>query len=214
LKVQSLGPCALEGRFVRLEPLRKRHAVAMLGAGRGLDWAWMLGPLRTREAVDSRIAEGLRAERRNLEYAFAVVLKKDQRVIGSTAYLAIVAKHKRAEIGSTWYSPDFWGTAVNPECKFLLLKHAFEDWGAVRIQLGTDANNIHSQRAILKLGAKFEGTLRSHGVRPDGSVRDAFLYSIIASEWPEVNTSLLARIRGYTPIDKPRRRRALAKHAF
>jgi RimJ/RimL family protein N-acetyltransferase len=157
----------------------------------------MLGPLRTREAVDSRIAEGLRAERRDSDYAFAVVLKKEERVIGSTAYLAIAAKHKRAEIGSTWYSPDFWGTAVNPECKFLLLKRAFEDWGAVRIQLGTDANNIHSQRAILKLGARLEGRLRNHGIRPDGSVRDALLYSIIASEWPIIKSSLTTRIRGY-----------------
>ncbi len=140
--------------------------------------------------------EGMRAERRNVEYAFAVVLKKNQRTIGSTAYLAIAAKHRRAEIGSTWYSPDFWGTAVNPECKFLLLRHAFEDWGAVRIQFGTDANNIHSQRAILKLGAKFEGTLRNHGIRPDGSVRDALLYSMIANEWPKVKSRLLARIRG------------------
>jgi RimJ/RimL family protein N-acetyltransferase len=84
---------------------------------------------------------------------------------------------------------------VNPESKLLLLKHAFEDWGPVRIQLGTDANNIHSQRAILKLGAKFEGRLRSHGIRPDGSVRDTFLYSIIASDWPEVKSRLLARVR-------------------
>ncbi len=156
----------------------------MLEAGKRLDWAWFLYPLRTRRAVNSRIAEGLKAERRDTEYAFAVVSKKDSRVIGSTAYLVIVAKQKRMEIGSMWYSPDFWGTAVNPECKCLLLKRAFEDWGAVRVQLGTDANNMHSQRAILKLGAKFEGTLRNHGIRPDGSVRDAYLNSIIASEWP------------------------------
>jgi len=195
LKVQRLGPCVLEGRFVRLEPLRKRHARALFEAGRGLDWAWVLSPLRTREAVDSRIAEGLRAERRDNEYAFAVVTRRDALVIGSTSYLGIVAKHRMAEIGSTWYSPEFWGTAVNPESKLLLMKHAFEDWGAVRVQLKTDANNLHSQEAIVKLGAKFEGTLRNHGIRPDGSVRDAFLYSIIASEWPKVKSGLIARIK-------------------
>jgi hypothetical protein len=96
-----LGPCTLEGTFVRLEPLRKRHAEALFEAGRALDWAWFLGPLRTREAVGSRIADGLKAERRDAEYAFAVVLKEESRVIGSTAYLAVVGKHKRAEIGST-----------------------------------------------------------------------------------------------------------------
>ena len=192
-----MGPCTLEGTFVRLQPLRKKHAEALLEAGRSLDWGWFLSPLRTKGAVDTRIAEGLKAERRDVEYAFAVVLKKIARVIGSTAYLQVVSKHRRAEIGATWYSPEFWGTAVNPECKYLLLRHAFEDWGAVRVQLVTDANNVHSQRAILKLGAKFEGTLRGHGIRPDGSVRDAFLYSIIASEWPKVKSGLLARVRRF-----------------
>jgi RimJ/RimL family protein N-acetyltransferase len=157
----------------------------------------MLGPLHTKESVDLRIAEGLEKERRNEEYAFAVMLRKNGRIIGSTAYLSIAAKHKRAEVGSTWYSPEFWGMVVNPECKYLLLKHAFEDWGAVRVQLGTDVNNLRSQRAILKLGAKLEGTLRNHGIRPDGSVRDALLYSIIASEWPEVKSGLLARIQNF-----------------
>lgn len=194
---KKLGPCVLEGRFVRLEPLRRRHASALFKAGRNLDWDWMLGPLRTREAVERRIEEGLKAEKRGLEYAFAVVMKENESVVGSTAYLATVPRHRRTEVGSTWYSPDIWGTAVNPECKYLLLKHAFEDWGAVRVQLGTDENNLHSQRAILKLGAKFEGKLRNHGIRPDGSVRDAMLYSIIDSEWPRVKSQLLKRIRKF-----------------
>ncbi len=124
-------------------------------------------------------------------------MKKEERIIGSTAYLSISAKYRRAEIGSTWYSPDLWGTAVNPECKFLLLKRAFEDWGAVRVELGTDSNNAHSQRAILRLGAKFEGKLRNYGIRPDGTVRDAMLYSIINSEWPEVKSKLLARLQSF-----------------
>lgn len=86
---------------------------------------------------------------------------------------------------------------MNPECKHLLLKHAFEEWGAVRIHLGTDINNIHSQRAIIKLGAKFEGKLRNHGVRPNGSVRDAMPYSIISSEWPAVKKRLVERINRF-----------------
>ena len=152
----------------------------------------------------SRITEGLEKERRNEEYAFAVVLRRNGKVIGITAYLWIVAKHKRAEVGTTWYSPEFQGTAVNPECKYLLLKHAFEDWGAVRVQLSTDVNNLHSQRAILKLGARFEGKLRNHGIRPDGSVRDAMLYSIVVGEWPEVRSGLLARIQSAESPDLPR----------
>lgn len=144
-----------------------------------------------------RIAAGIKAEKRDEAYAFAVRFKRDDRIVGSTAYLTVISNHKRAEIGSTWYSREKWGTVVNPESKYLLLKHAFEEWGAVRIQLGTDANNLHSQGAILKLGAKFEGTLRNHGIRPDGSVRDAKLYSIIDREWPEVKSKLLTRIQGF-----------------
>ncbi len=191
---QNIGPCILEGRFVRIEPLRKNHASTLFEAGKNLDWAWMLVALSSIEAVKQRIEDGLKAEERNEEYPFIVTLKKEERVIGSTSYLQVSTRHRRAEIGSTWYSPDVWGTAVNPECKYLLLKHAFEDWNAVRIQLGTHANNVHSQRAILKLGAKFEGRLRNHGILPDGSIRDAMLYSIIASEWPEIRSRLLKRI--------------------
>jgi N-acetyltransferase len=190
----ALGPCTLEGGFVRLEPLRRKHAKGMFEATKSLDWQWFLSPLRTKEAVNRRIAEGLRAERRDEAYAFAVKLRKDGRIIGSTSYLNVVSKHKRSEIGSTWYSQEMWGTVVNPECKYLLLKHAFEDWGAVRVQLVTDTNNTHSQRAILKLGAKLEGRMRNHGLRPDGSIRDALLYSIVPREWPEVKRILEARI--------------------
>ena len=194
-----LGPCILEGRFVRLEPLRPHHAEAITKAGENLEWEWMIGPLPSREAVDRRIAFGLKAEERDDEYAFAVIHKSRKAVIGSTSYLAISSRHKRAEIGSTWYSPDLWGTVVNPECKFLLLRHAFEDWGAVRIQLVTDERNVHSQRAILKLGSKFEGRMRNYGIMPDGSPRNAMLYSITSSEWPDVKTRLQARIDASVP---------------
>jgi N-acetyltransferase len=190
----SIGPCTLSGRFVRLEPLRRNHAKALFDAAQRLDWSLMLGQLKSKEDVEKRIENGLSAEESDSEYAFAVVLVAGERVVGSTAYLSVVSRHKRAEIGSTWYTPDQWGTAVNPECKFLLLRHAFEDWGAVRIQLATDVRNLHSRRAILKLGAKLEGTLRNHGILPDGRVRDTVLYSIIASEWPEVKSNLLTRI--------------------
>jgi N-acetyltransferase len=201
-KAGELGPCHLDGRYVRLEPLRQKHAREISEAAKNTDWTWFLGPLRSRGAVDQRIADGIEAEKRGEAYAFAVRLVGDGRIVGSTSYLAVVAKHKRAEIGSTWYSRDCWGTAVNPECKYLLLKHAFDDWGAVRIQLITDVNNTHSQRAISKLGATLEGTMRGHGIRPDGSVRDAKLYSIIPSEWPGIRSKLLARIHTFGKLGK------------
>jgi len=195
--MESLGPCILEGKFVRLEPLRREHAPGIHEAAKSTDWEWFLGPLRTRKDVDRRVADGIAAERRGEAYAFAVRMLGDGRILGSTSYMTVVSTHKRAEIGSTWYSKDVWGTAVNPECKFLLLRHAFEEWGAVRIQLGTDSRNVHSQGAILKLGAKFEGTLRNHGIRQDGSARDTKLYSIVDVEWPEVKANLLSRIQSF-----------------
>jgi len=198
LSDKVLGPCTLEGRFVRLEPLRAAHAATLWEVAREMDWGWMLGRLLSREDVDRRIADGLRSEERTEEYAFAVFLKRDNRLVGSTAYLGVFLRRKIAEIGSTWYSLHLQGTVVNPECKYLLLKHAFEDWGAIRVQLGTDVKNVHSQSAILKLGAKFEGRLRNHGIRPDGSIRDTMLYSIISSEWPTVKKGLEARIESFT----------------
>ena len=199
---KNLGPCTLEGRFVRLEPLRESHADPLGAAASKVDWSLMLNPLRSRADVESRIKTGLGSEQQDEEYAFAVVTKRDQQVIGSTSYLAIASRHKRAEIGSTWYLPEMRGIYVNPECKYLLLKHAFEDWGAVRVQFGTDARNLHSQRAILKLGAKFEGRLRNYGILPDGSPRNSLLYSIIKDEWPEVRSKLIARIDGYQTLSR------------
>lgn len=197
VSVERLGPCTLEGRFVRLVPLRKRHTDALFKEAKKLDWAWFLSPLKTREAVEKRTEDGLRSERSNEAYAFAVYLKKGRRVVGSTSFMTIVQRFKRAEIGSTWYSPDVWGTAVNPECKYLLLKHAFEEWGAIRIQLVTDEHNLHSQRAIEKLGAKPEGTMRNFGIRPDGSYRTSKLYSITSGEWPGVKSALEVRLRRF-----------------
>ena len=95
---------------------------------------------------------------------------------------------KGVEIGWTWYSPSVWGTKVNPEAKLLLLEHAFEDWEAIRVQLKTDHNNKHSQNAILKLGAKFEGQLRNHIIRRDGTIRHSMMYSITKEEWPAVKS--------------------------
>ena len=133
-------------------------------------------------------------ERKGDGYAFAVTLQSNGRVVGSTSYFGVVPKQKCLEIGSTWYALDVQGTAVNPECKLLLLSHAFDDWGAVRVQFTTDSNNLRSQRAIAKLGAKFEGILRNHGFRSDGSLRDSMVYSIVAAEWPATRDKLRERL--------------------
>jgi RimJ/RimL family protein N-acetyltransferase len=206
--MDALAPCTLVGRYVELEPLQGARAEAILAAGEGVDWGCMAASLTTKEGVVSWMATSQRAWERGEEFAFVVKLRPGSGlaappdsggVIGSTRYMDIQASHKGVEIGWTWYSPSLQGTVVNPECKFLLLKHAFEDWGAARVQIKTDVRNERSQRAILKLGAKFEGKLRNHRIRRDGTLRDTMMYSITREEWPEVRAGLAVRIESWRP---------------
>jgi N-acetyltransferase len=193
----NLGPCVLEGRFVRLEPLRRRHANPLTIAAGKLNFGWAMTPLRSRRDVEKRIQHTLELEKKNEGYAFVVNYKPEKRIVGSTSYFGIVPDHKRAEIGYTWYEQSLWGSIVNPECKYLLLKHAFEDWHAIRIQISTDVKNVHSQKAIEKLGATYEGTLRSHAIRLDGTLRDTMMYSITSDDWPRVKKVLEKRLTEY-----------------
>lgn len=193
----TLGPRVLQGDLIRLEPLRESHNAALWKAAQQIDWKWFLGPLTSFDSIEQRIKRGITGEKSNQEFAFAVVSMADNEVIGSTAYLSVVQTHRRVEIGSTWYVPRHQGGVANPESKYLLLSHAFEDWGAVRVELRTDQNNLHSQRAILKLGAKLEGVMRNNGIRPDGTPRNAMLYSIIPGEWPSIKARLLERIESH-----------------
>ena len=117
---------------------------------------------------------------------FAVVHLKSSRVAGATRYLNIAPEHRSLEIGGTWYGLEFQRTAVNTECKYLLLKHAFETLGYIRVQFKTDLRNTRSQVAIERLGAKREGVLRNHMIMPDGKYRNSVFYSILDREWPEV----------------------------
>jgi RimJ/RimL family protein N-acetyltransferase len=127
-------------------------------------------------------------------YPFAVRTMADGSIVGSTSYLDISPKHRRLEIGATWYRPDTWGSMVNPECKLLLLTHAFEVLDVQRVAFITDVRNLHSQAAIAKLGATREGILRSHMVSQGGRMRDSVVFSIIADEWSAIRKMLQARI--------------------
>ena len=192
----ALGPVTLIGRYLRLEPMRAVHAAALLEAGRDPEiWAWMPARPTTRAAMDTWLAKAMKGEGQGREYPFVVVRLADGRIIGSTRYLAVEEEDRTVEIGWTWYSPDAWGGVVNPEAKYLLMRHAFEDWHAIRVALKTDVKNLHSQAAIRKLGARYEGTLRNQRIRPDGSYRDTVIFSIIESEWPSVKAKLEQRLR-------------------
>ncbi len=187
-------PIPLVGEGVRLDPLVREDAPVI---------ATVLVPETFRYFVSiqprSYDLEGIRDFVDQLleapgTLAFVVRSRTDGSVLGMSCYLDIRSDHRALEIGMTWYIEAVRGTRVNPECKLLLLGHAFEDLGAVRVTLKTDLRNEHSQAAIAKLGAVKEGVLRKHGIQPNGYVRDTVFYSVLDEEWPKVREGLLARL--------------------
>lgn len=187
-------PVVLEGRVVRLEPLEERHAADLSRHAVPEIFRYMAIAMPTGQSVEDLVAYiGLIRDMPNVQ-GFAIVLRESGEAVGVTTYLDIRPPHRGLEIGMTWVSREHQGTVVNPECKLLLLSHAFEDLGCVRVQLKTDGRNLQSQAAIEKLGAKKEGVLRKHMIMPDGFVRDTVMYSILAEEWPAARGRLLDRI--------------------
>ena len=196
----SLGQVVLEGTHVRLEPLDRRHADDLAEAASDpLIWRWLPVRVASREDLDQWIDDALTASAAGAEEAFAVVDRKTRRAVGSTRFMDIAPAHKGVEVGWTWYARSAWGGIVNPESKLLLLTHAFEDWGAIRLYLKTDSLNERSRSAITRLGAKHEGDLRNHRIRPDGTYRHSSYYSIVDTEWPAVKRSLQVRVRDFDP---------------
>lgn len=125
---------------------------------------------------------------------FIVRQQSDKKIIGSTRYYDINFNHRRLTIGYTWYIQSAWGTAVNPECKYLLLQHAFEILAMNRVEFVIDSRNLRSRAAIKKLGATEEGILRQHMILENGIIRDSIIFSIIKSEWPIIQASLKSRL--------------------
>jgi RimJ/RimL family protein N-acetyltransferase len=185
---------ALTGRWVRLEPLAEAHFPGLRAAADDdRIWADTITAARG-TGFDTWFADALAQRASGRRYPFAVRTLADDALVGSSSYLDYEPRHRRVEIGSTWYAPAAWGTRVNPECKLLLLSHAFDTLGLNRVALCTDARNVHSQAAIERLGAVREGVLRSHMVVQGGRVRDSVTYSILVAEWPRVKAGLLARL--------------------
>lgn len=190
------GPCVLEGQVVRLEPLAGGHARDLFEAGRDARiWRYMpRSGFADQVDVAAWIEATLEAAERSSEVVFAIVHKASGQAIGSTRYMAIRRQHRSLEVGWTWIAAAHQRTAVNSECKLLLLRHAFRDLGAERVEFKTDDRNLRSQHAIERLGAHREGVLRHHMQRRDGSFRDSVYFSILASEWPAVEARLKSRL--------------------
>jgi len=192
-------PVLLEGRHVRLEPLAAGHAAGFFAASRD-PGIWTYLPYRQPAGVgevQQWIDEAQRAQQAGTEIAFATVRRSDRLVVGSTRYLDIRRPHRALEIGWTWLAPEAQHTPLNTEAKFLMLRHAFEDHGAIRVQLKSDERNEKSRRAMLRIGAVFEGILRNQMIRAyDGYVRNTAMYSITDLEWPDVKARLEAKLAG------------------
>jgi N-acetyltransferase len=175
----------LEGRIVRLEPLAEEHFDALRAAGRDPDvWRWMVV-----DNVDDWLA--LRPEDEG-RVAFATVV--DGVPLGSTSFLSLAPAHRRIEIGATWLSSAAWNTGANAEAKLLMMRHAFEELGCLRVEFKTDEQNERTRRALEKLPSRFEGVHRRHMLVQGGRRRDSAWYSVIVDEWPEVEANLERRL--------------------
>lgn len=182
----------LTGKHVRLEPLDEKHIPGLAEIGRGHDfWKFMLyGEMKTEADFRYFVDDLLAREKKGTDLPFTVIHLATGRVAGSTRYLNIDRPNRGLEVGGTWYGPEFQRTAVNTECKYLLLTHAFETLKVIRAQIKTDSLNVRSQAAIERIGAVKEGVLRNHMITPDGRFRDSVFYSILDSEWAGVKKKL------------------------
>jgi N-acetyltransferase len=190
-------PITLEGSVVRLEPIRRDHAGDFWNVAKDAlndIFEWIPYRMNTREDFQRLVEKAFDEQKGGESVVFATVEKGSGRVIGSTRFMNIDRINRRVEIGSTWIAPAWQRTAVNTEAKYLMLRHAFEIWQCFRVELKTDALNQKSRNAILRIGAKEEGTLRRHVLTWTGRVRDSVYFSILDSEWPEAKQRLEARL--------------------
>ncbi len=200
----KVEPVVLEGQEVRLEPLRLDHLedLCVIGLAPNL---WKFIPTLVQNTDDMRayIELALREQAAGVSLPFATIAKSTGRAIGSTRFMNIERKHLRAEIGSTWIGGEWQRTRVNTEAKYLMLRHAFENWRCHRVELKTDSLNQRSRNAILRIGAKEEGTFRNHMVVQEGRLRHTVYFSIIDSEWPSVKKSLEEKLSAPPPLPAP-----------
>lgn len=197
MKVEAI---VLEGERVRLEPMRRDHLAALTEAGRCDElWIWTTAKATTAEAMAVYMEAALAQADALMALPFVTIDKASASVVGSTRFGNIDPVNRRAEIGWTWISPQFQRTYVNSEAKYLMLRHAFDVWSCVRVELKTDVLNEKSRAAMLRLGAVEEGVLRRHILTHSGRFRDTIYYSILDDEWPAVRARLEARL-GIAPI--------------
>jgi len=182
---------------VRLEPLANSHLSGLVEVGLDEDlWRWIPTPVRTAEEMEAYVQTALDEQARGVSLPFAITEKASGRVIGSTRFANIERTHHRVEIGWTWVARQWQRSPVNTEAKYLLLTHAFETLGCMRVELKTDSLNERSRAAILRIGAQQEGIFRNHMITASGRIRHSVYFSIMNSEWPAVKARLESMLNG------------------
>lgn len=188
---QPIAPVRLHGNHVKLEPLVLEHLAGLTAAGADPEiWRWYVAPFQTSEAMRHWCDEAIEQTKAGSAVAFTVFDAKSGAALGSTRFAAIDRTHRRAEIGWTWYVRSAQRTPVNTECKYLMLREAFEQWGLIRVEFKTDSLNVRSRAALARIGAVEEGTFRNHMITHDGRIRHSVYYSITDVEWSAVKERL------------------------
>jgi len=199
LEINSINapPVMLEGTHARVEPLAQKHCDDLFAASQYFEiWELMIAPApKTREEMHAWIAIAQEQSAAGTNIWFAIIRRTDNRAVGVTSYMSIARADRGLEIGGTWLTPSVWRTAINTESKYLLLRHAFETLGCVRVQLKTDERNGRSQRAIERIGAQREGVLRKYQITHTGHPRNTVMFSIVDSEWAEVKKRLEEKLK-------------------
>ena len=193
-----LNNIELIGEKVKLLPLKINHAIDLVNAASdGALWNLKVTSVPSKDNVDAYISFALNEQKANRAFPFVVVDQKTGKVIGSTRYCNASPEHKRLEIGYTWYAESHQRTGANTECKYLLLKYAFEKLDVIAVEFRTHTHNLSSRNAIERIGAKQDGILRNHRINPDGSLRDSVVFSITNQEWRSIKESLEYKINKY-----------------
>ena len=194
--IARLEPITLEGRLVRLEPMRPEHLDDLCAAGLDPElWRLTVSKIATPDDMRRYIDAALAEQQEGTALPFVTVWRATGQVIGSTRFANAALAHRRVEIGWTWLARPWQRSGANADAKYLMLRHAFETWDLVRVELKTSALNQQSRGAMTKLGAVEEGILRRHMINEDGSPRDSVFFSILADEWPRVKAGLERRLR-------------------
>jgi len=192
------GHPTLEGARIRLEPLRISHTPGLLDAADEPEaiFSWSAAVVRNFADAESFVHNALADPDRQ---PYAVIDKGTGHIVGTTSYYLLEPAHRKLTIGHTWLSTAVQRTHVNTEAKLLLLRHAFHDLGAVRVEWHTDEHNVRSRAALLRIGARFEGLLRKHRRRRDGTWRTTALFSMTDDEWPVARAQLEKRVTRCIP---------------